>query len=324
MKIPISTRKERGQASAPLLVPQKKKSILQYKYFYILLLPVLIHTAIFAYTPMYGVIIAFKKYSFAKGIMGSPWVGLAHFRELLSLPLFYRALRNTVSISVMNLLIGFPVPIILSLMLNEIKSNKYKRGLQTVFTFPHFLSWIIMSGLVISFFSTDGAVNQVLNRLGFDDNQVLYTPETFRIFLVLTNIWKEAGWGTIIYLAAIAGIDPSLYESADIDGANRFQKMRFITWPIIRRTAAILLILNAGALLHSNFDQIFNLYNPTVFETSDVISTYIYRRTFEETARNRFEVSTALGLFLSTLNALIMITANRVTKKMTQGEVSLY
>ena len=290
------------------------REIWQYRNLYPLMLLGIAFFLVFSYAPMYGIQLAFKHYNIGKGIMGSQWVGLDNFTKLFARAEFWNAIRNTVEISVLKLIFGFPVPILLAIGLNEILSNKLRRGLQIILTLPHFLSWVTISGIMIALFSTDGAVNGMLTALGGSSVSWLSNGFVFRGILIFTDIWKEAGWTCIIYMATIAGIDPSLYESARIDGANRFKCAMYITWPAIMGTAAILLIMQVGNFMNGNFDQIFNLYNPTVFKASDIIDTYIYRISFLQSAD--YGVSTAVGLFKGITNCILLLTANFIVGKM--------
>ncbi|NIK78718.1 putative aldouronate transport system permease protein [Paenibacillus castaneae] len=293
----------------------------QARYLYLLVLPLLAYYVIFQYLPMYGVIIAFKSYNFAKGIIGSPWNDFEHFRYMFQLPQFWHVLKNTLVIAFGRLIIEFPFPIVFALLLHEIRSARWKRFYQTVFTFPHFLSWIIVSGILSNFLYDMGMLNQILQYLGFQKVSLLTDPSSFVGMLFTTNIWKEMGWGTIIYLAAMAGIDPTLYEAASIDGAGRLQKMRMITWPGIKSTVVVLFILAVGNTMGgAGFDQIFNLYNPGVYSVADILDTFIYRLTFYE--GSDFGFTTAVGLFKSIVNCLLLFSANLLAKRM--GERGIF
>lgn len=293
------------------------KLIFRKRELYYMIVPILLFYLIFSYKPMYGVIIAFKDYNYAEGILGSPWVGFKHFQELFVLSDFRLAFKNSLIIAFGRLLFAFPAPIILALLLNEVSSIKAKKIFQTVYTFPHFLSWVILGGIAIDFFSNSGFVNGILVTLGYDKIQVLTRPHPFRTFIFLSDIWKEMGWGTIIYLAALAGISPELYEAGKLDGANRFQTLIYITWPLLIPTVVIILLLNVGNLMNlGGFDQIFNTYNSAVYETADIIDTYIYRRTFSMGAS--FSSSTAVGLVKSVINFILLFSANKFAKMMGQ------
>jgi putative aldouronate transport system permease protein len=287
-------------------------NVLKNRYIYLLLLPGVLYYILFSYLPMYGITLAFKEFQINHGILGSPWVGLDNFKEIFKLSDFWVAFWNTILISIQRLLIEFPCPILLALLINEVTSNRLKRIFQTVFTFPNFLSWIVVSGIVFSLLSDGGTVNRILVSLGAQKQTLLMDPAFFRPLLYLSNIWKTAGWTSIIYLAAIASISPELYESATIDGAGRFKQMLHITWPGMRGTAAILLILAVGNIMNAGFDQIFNMYNVSVYSVSDIIDTYIFRRTFQ--LGSDFGTSTAIGLFKSVINAFLLFGANSIVK----------
>jgi len=298
------------------------KTMLQYKYFYLMVLPVLAWYAFFSYAPMYGITLAFKSFSYREGILGSPWIGLEHFRALLTDADFHTAFKNTIIISFMKLLIGFPAPIILAIILNEFSRNTAKRFFQTVLTFPHFISWVVLAGILTTIFSRDGVVNQSFLALGWETISPLTDADSFRPMLYMTHIWREIGWDSIIYLAALAGINPELYEAAEVDGANRFQRLVNIAWPGIKSTVAILLILNVGQLLTNgaSFNQIFNLYSSPVYEVADVIDTYVYRTSF--TVGADFGYTTAVGLVKSVISLVLLVAANTIVKRM--GEEGLY
>lgn len=290
------------------------KQILINKYLYILLLPTVLYYLIFQYLPMYGVLLAFKEYHIKEGILNSPWNGWANFETVIGQSDFWRAFRNTIIISVGRIGLEFPAAILLALMINEVARQKLKKLYQTVYTFPHFISWVIVSGIMFNFLSSDGVINQLLAFLGFGKEAFLTNPDLFRPIVFLSNIWKEVGWSAIIYLAAIAGINPELYEAARVDGANRFQQLMAITWPSIRGTAAILLILAVGNTLNGGFEQIFNLYNPGVYGTGDIIDTYVYRSAFQSGAS--FGVTTAVSLFKAVLNFALLYSANYIVKRL--------
>lgn len=295
----------------------KMKTIGKYKELYIILLPVLLFYLIFMYKPMYGVIIAFKDYHFKLGITGSPWVGMKHFNDMIHLPGFMQALKNSLIIAFGRIVYEFPLPIALAIILNEVRCARAKKFFQTVYTFPHFLSWIIIGGIALNFFGDGGVLNSALTTFGFDKVNVLANSNTFRGFIFGSNIWKEMGWGTIIFLATMAGISPSLYEAAEIDGANRWQKIKHITLPSLLPTIIVLLTLKVGQVMNlGGFDQIFNTYNPAVYDVADILDTYVYRRTFSLGAS--FSSSAAVGLFKSVINCILLLSANFMTKRMGQ------
>ncbi|MDR1904833.1 MAG: ABC transporter permease subunit [Treponema sp.] len=285
-----------------------------YKYIYLLLFPTILFYIIFCYVPIYGIVLVFKTFDFSKGIMGSPWNNFQNFRDVLKNPLFSRAFRNTCMISGLRLLIEFPIPIIMALALNEITKYKLKRVYQTIFTFPHFLSWVIMASITLNMLSNQGLVNQILKFFGAPNNTILSNSGQFIALLLGTNIWKEAGWSTILYLAAIAGINPELYEAATVDGANRWQQMWIITWPELKTTVTILLILGIGGIMNGSFDQIFNMYNALVMPWADTIDTYVYRAAFNDATG--FGYSTTVGFMKNIVNFVLLYSANRVVKMM--------
>lgn len=292
--------------------------IKRHKELYMLVLPLLLYYFLFMYKPMYGVTIAFKDFNFRAGITGSEWVGFKHFVEMFGLPQFWNAFKNSIAIAFGRLIFEFPIPILLALLINEIKNSRIRKVCQTAYTFPHFLSWVIISGIAINFLGDSGVLNGILVTLGFEKVSLLTNPTTFRGVLYGSNLWKEAGWGTIIYLATIAGINPSLYEAAQIDGANKFQQLKAITWPALQSTVVLLLILTIGRSMElGGFDQIFNLYNPAVYQQTDILDTFVYRRTFA--LGESFSSSSAVGLFKSAINGVLLISAQMISKKFGKG-----
>lgn len=276
---------------------------------------------VFNYGPMYGILLAFKNYSPRLGVWGSPWVGFDHFQAMLTDPNFIRAFKNTVLINLYNLVFGFTFNIFLALMINDLRLKKVKSIIQTCVYLPYFLSWVIFAGLVQVFLeypsSADvgGVVNELIIALGNKPIDFLKSPGLFQAILVVTNIIKTAGYSTIVYLAAIAGIDPALYESAAIDGANRKDMMIHITIPRILPSVIIMLILQLASLFISNFDQVYNLYNNYVLSTGDVLSTYIYRISLGGSGTD-FELSTAMNLVLNTMGLILVFAANKFVKKL--------
>ena len=286
------------------------------RYIYLFLLPGVIYYVLFCYKPMLGLVLAFKKYNAGLGIFASPWVGMANFQRLFVTPMAKAAIFNTLRISLCRLLIEFPCPILLALMLNEMPGRKVKRVYQTVCTFPHFLSWIIIARILQDLFETNGVVNVLLMSLGKDSQvRFLSTPSLFTGLIYFTAIWKEAGWSAIIYIAAIAGISQDLYEAATIDGASRLQSIWHITLPGIRSTIIILLIMSIGHMMNAGFDQIFNMRNPTVKASVDIIDTYVYDITFGSVPDYGF--STAVGMFKSVINCILLLSANTLTRRLT-------
>lgn len=286
---------------------------------YMLLLPGLAFLLLFKYTPMYGLVIAFKDFNIFKGIMGSPWVGLHHFQKLFTSDDFYRVLGNTVLISVYKIVILFPIPIVIALLLNEVRLYAVKRVVQTIIYLPHFLSWVVIAGLFVNLLSPSGGlVNQLIVALGGQPIRFLLDNDWFRSVLVATAGWKESGWNAIIFLAAIAGVDQEQYEAAKIDGAGRIQQMLRITLPGIASTIFLMLILRLGSVLEAGTEQILLLYNPTVYDSGDVIGTYIYRMGL---GNMDYSFSTAVGLFNSVVGFVLVVLGNYCSKKIAQKSV---
>lgn len=286
--------------------------IIEYRAVYLLMLPALIGFAIFNYAPLYGIQLAFKEYWVKQGIAGSPWVGLDNFRLIFGLDKFWQVLGNTFIISLQKLVFGFPMPIILALLLNEVRHNKFKKGMQTIVYLPHFVSWVIMYGIIYSVLGNTGFVNNILANMGLDKINFLANPKLFRPLVVGSQIWKEIGWKSIIYLAALSSIDPSLYESATVDGANRWKQMIHITLPSLGPTISVLLVLDCGKLMTAGFDQILNLYNEAVYRVGDIVQTYVYRIGITE---GKYEMGIAVGLFLNIINLILLVTVNKISKK---------
>lgn len=293
---------------------QLLKNIWKNRMVYTLILPGLVWLFLFAYMPMGGLSLAFKDFKANLGIWGSPWVGFENFSYVFRDPGFLNAVWRTLIINIGKLIIQFPFPIILALMINELRMRRYKKALQTVFTFPQFLSWIVVSGVVINVLSYDGLVNSFLHLIGLPTINFLGSESLFVPMLYITDIWKSAGWGAIIYMAAISGIDMDQYESAQIDGATRMQQMFRITLPNIMPTIMIMFILNVGGLMSAGFDQIFNLANAATQNVSEVLDVYIYRITFQSSTD--FSFSTAVSLFRSIVNMVLLILADRAAKLM--------
>jgi len=286
-------------------------------FIYLLALPGLVCLIIFNFGPMYGIQLAFKDYSIKLGVWKSPWVGFKHFQEMFEDKVFWIAFRNTVIINIYHLIFGFTFNIFLALMINELRNKMLKSVVQTFVYLPYFLSWVIFSGLVMIFLGTSdsgGLVNAVIAQLGFQEIDFLKRPDLFRGILVVTNIIKTAGYSTIIYLAAIAGINPSLYESAEVDGANRFHKLIHITIPRILPCIAVMFLLQVSSIFSSNFDQVYNLYSAYVYSTGDVLSTYIYRNSLG--GGGNFEISTAMNFILNFFGMIAAIIANKFVQKM--------
>lgn len=303
-----------------MAIPSSKrniiKDIVKYKYLLLLLLPGLIYYIIFKYGPMYGILIAFKNYKFRLGILNSPWIGLENFKTLFNTPDFWKVLRNTLLIGSYKLIFGFPAPIILAILLNEIDSKFYKRSVQTISSLPHFLSWVILAGLIMKLLSpSEGPINKIIIAFGGKPIYFLANKKWFRSVLVTTSIWQSIGWDSIIYIASISNINPELYEAAYMDGCNRFQKIFYITIPNILPVITVMFILSVGYIITDDFDQIFNLYNEAVYEVGDVISTYTYRMGLQQM---KFGFSTAVGLFQNGIAFILILITNAITKKFSE------
>lgn len=292
-----------------------KRNFARYKYIYLMLLPVLIYYGIFCYGPMGGTVIAFQNYKPALGIEGSPWVGFKHFRDFLTGPYAWRLIRNTLLINVLQILFAFPIPIILALLINEIRCKPYKKIVQTVSYMPHFISLVVMCGLLATFCRSDGLFNDILNTFGISRRNLLAEPGLFRMIYVGSGIWQEAGWGSIIYLATLSTVDPGLHEAAAIDGANRLQRMIHVSFPGLVPIIIVQFIMRMGNILTQGFEKVFLMYSPLTYDTADIISTYIYRQGLELT---NFSYGTAVGLFNSIVNLVILVAANSISRKMTK------
>jgi putative aldouronate transport system permease protein len=280
---------------------------------YVLLLPVVIFFLVFRYYPYWGLSLAFKDFRPATSIFEMPWVGFAHFERLFSLPAFSRVFMNTLIISLMKLLIGMPVPILFALLLNEIRFVLFKRAVQTVTLFPHFLSWVVYGGIMVLFLAPGGIIADFAAVFGINGNTLLVDTRLFRGILVITDIMKGFGFSAILYLAAMTSIDTELYDAARVDGANRWQQMRYITLPGISGVIVIVLILNMGHILDAGFEQVFVMYNPAVYSVADIIDTYTYRIGLVE---GRFSIATALGLFKGVIGFILIVTSNQIIKRL--------
>ena len=296
------------------------------KYLLLMLLPGFIYYIIFHYAPMYGVIISFKNYNIFDGILKSPWAhnhGFGHFIDLFNSNSFYRVFKNTIILGFLQIIFTLPAPIILSLSLNEVKDGLWKRTIQTVSYLPHFISAVVICGIVFNLLSTNGIANLVISVLGGEKIQFLLRPEYFRSIYILTDIWQKAGWNSIIYLAALAAVDVQLYEAAELDGVKRWQRILHIDIPAIVPTAIILFILNIGNMIGTmsgaGFEKVLLLYNPNTYETADVIGTYVYRRGI---IGADFSFSTAVGLFQSFIGFVMIVTANKIANRL--SNISLW
>ncbi|MBO4367419.1 MAG: sugar ABC transporter permease [Clostridia bacterium] len=291
-------------------------SVRKHKLHLIMLIPVLAQFIIFKYGPLYGILLAFKKYRILKGIMASPWVGMENFQRLFTSYDFKNVFANTVIIACYKFVFGFPAPIILALMINELRYPRFKRITQTISYLPHFISWVILTGIFMEVLSPSrGPVNALIRILGGKPIYFLGSPRYFRSTLVVTGIWQGIGWGSIIYLAALGGVNEELYDAARVDGCGRWKRIWHVTLPGILPTVTIMLILAVGSLVEDNFDQIFNLLNPAVYSVGDVLGTYIYRQGITNTD---FSYSTAAELFRNIISLVLVVSANFISKRVNE------
>lgn len=286
------------------------------KYKYLLVLPVMVYFILFHYKPMYGIVIAFQRYRASAGIAGSPWVGFLNFQRFFKDIYFWRILRNTFSISLLTLIFGFPMPILLALLLNEVRIPWFKRTVQTISYMPHFIAVVVVCGLINSFCQTNGLLNDIVVFFGGERSNLLARKELFYPIYIISGIWQSVGWNSIIYLATLAGIDQEQYDAARVDGAGRLQQLFYITLPGLIPTASMLLVLNMGSILSVGYEKILLLYQPLTYEVADVISTYVYRKGLID---GDFSFSTAVGLFNSVINVFFLLLANRISKKLGQS-----
>lgn len=310
-RLPLTTSEHKA------LQLRRRRRLRQNIPLFIMLFPVIAYYILFKYWPMGGLVIAFKNYNFADGILHSPWVGLKNFKVLFSSASTLQIIWNTFWLSFLNLAVGFPVPIFLAILLNEVRKTWFKKWVQTIVYLPHFFSWVIVAGLVLSLFATDyGSINKVLKLFNIEPITFLYESKSWVAVFVGSGVWKEMGFSTIIYLAALTNIDPALYESAGMDGATKWRQIWHITIPGIRHTIILLLILAMGQLMEVGFDQIYNLQNSAVADVSEVISTYIYKIGL---GNAQFSVTTAMGLFESVIGCTLVLVANRIARKFDQA-----
>lgn len=290
------------------------------RYLYMMVTPGLLYFAIFKYLPMWGVMISFKDYLPYRGFWNSPWVGFKHFDRFFQDPVFWLLLKNTFVLAIYNIVFFFPIPILIALMLNELRVEWFKRYIQTAVYIPHFVSWVVVVGMVYTFFSSEGGIfTNMLVNAGFGKINFLMSNDWFRPMIILEVIWKESGWGTIIFLAALSGVDPTLYEAAKMDGAGRMRQLWHITLPAIRSTIVILFILRLGSFLDTGFEQVFLMLNSTNREVGEVFDTYVYVNGVQQ---GQFSFSTAVGLFKSLVGLCLVLAANKAAKKI--GEQGVY
>lgn len=288
------------------------KDVIRDKWLYLLLLPGIVFLIIFRYIPIFGNVIAFMDYN-PYDAAQTTWVGLKHFQDLLTRPQFLQVFGNTLYISILKMVCGFPIPIILALMMNEMKNLKFKKVAQTLLYLPNFISWVVLAGLIMNMLDPDtGLVTSIINSISGEKIQVLTDTRYFVPMLIITDIYKGAGWGTIIYFAALSGVDPQLYEAAEIDGARKWKQLLHITLPSITPTIVVMLILSCNNIVNAGFDQIFMLYTATVYSVADIIDTYVYRIGIQ---RADYSFSTAAGLFKSVIALVMILIVNTVAKK---------
>ncbi len=279
----------------------------------LMLIPGMLYYLLFHYKPMYGLLIAFKDYRLLDGVMGSPWAGFKYFEQAFSSAEFWRVFKNTIILSCYKLIFTFPAPIILALMLNEVRCLKFKKVVQTLTYLPHFISWVVLAGVIINFLSPSvGPINMIIRAFGGDPIYFMGEKKYFRAILVISSIWKEVGWGTIVYLAALSNVDTQLYEAAVLDGAGRLRQTWTVTLPAITNVIVIMLIMQVGKILNDDFDQIYNMYNPAVYSVAEVLSTYIYKMGLEQA---QYSFSTAVGLFKNVIAFALVIMTNTISNK---------
>jgi putative aldouronate transport system permease protein len=288
---------------------------------YLLIIPVVVYLIIFNYVPMAGIVLGFERFTPKNGVYMSEWVGLKHFVTFFSSVFFVRVLKNTLILSLYSIIFGFPAPIIFALLLNELDNEYYKKVIQVVSYMPNFISTVVISGIIIDFVASDGVITDLLVKIGFlkEAKNLLSVPEYFRSIMVISDLWQQVGFGSILYLAALTGIDQELYEAAVIDGANRWKQTLHVTLPGIMPTVVIMLIMRIGGLMNANQEKILLLYNPLIYETSDVIGTFVYRKGLLEAD---YGYSTAVGIFNSIVNVILLFIANGVSRK--YSETSLF
>ena len=312
----MTERRVVSKKRTPLVI--LRQDLTRNKHIYLIILPVIVYYLVFHYLPMYGALIAFKDFRPSRGIWGSPWAGFKHFQAFFGSYYFSRLIKNTLALSVYSLIFGFPAPIILALLLNEVRANWYKRVIQTVTYIPHFISLVIICGIIVNFVKMDGVVSVIVKHISGFDGNLLIDPRYFRSIYVVSGIWQHVGWSSIIYLATLAGINYELYEAARIDGAGRWKQTWYITLPCLIPTITILLILQIGSLMNVGFEKVMLLYNPGIYDTADVISTFVYRQGI---LAAQYSFSSAVGLFNSVINCTLVILANKFSKKMTENSL---
>lgn len=292
-----------------------RRRIFEHKMVYLMLIPVVLSYLIFSYYPMYGTVLALKEFRPSLGILGSKWADplFSHFESVFSNPYFWRSIKNTLVVSGLKLLFCFPAPILLALLMNEVRFTKFKKFVQTIVYLPNFISWVIFGSIVYDIFGFEGVINNMLVSIGYDAKAFMSDTAWYYPILILFTILKDAGWGSIIYMAAISNVSPNLYEAAKIDGCGRFKLMRHVTLPCISNIITVQLLLAIGNIMNAGFDAIFNTYNVQVYEVADILDTFIYRTGFGDSGN--FEMATAIGLFKAVINFMLLIGANFLVKR---------
>ncbi|MDQ1914509.1 ABC transporter permease subunit [Paenibacillus sp. GD4] len=283
---------------------------------YIMAVPGILFLITFKYIPLVGTVIAFKEYSVFKGMLDSPWVGLRHFQSLIQHPDFIRIFGNTLMLGFLKIALVFPVPVLLALMINEVRKSALRKGIQTALYIPHFLSWVIIAGIVFDFFSLSGLFNVVIGWFGYDPVLVMQESDYFRMVYIVTAIWRDAGWGTVVYMAAISSIDPQLYESAMMDGASKFKQLLHITLPLLLPTVLVLFLLEIGNFMELGFDHVYNLLTPMTYSVGDILDTYVFRTGIQQA---QYSFATAVGLFQSIIGFVLVYIFNRLSRKVSDG-----
>ena len=307
-----AVRRHKNECERKYTAQSIKKDMKKNYSVYLLVIPVLAYFIIFNYAPMYGAVIAFKRYSPAMGILGSPWAGLTYFLQFLESAYFVNVMKNTLLISAYSIVFCFPAPVILALMLNEVRASWFKKSVQTLSYLPHFISMVVICGLIRNFVASDGLINQIGQIFGMESTNLLMKKEYFRSIYIISDIWQNIGWDSIIFLAALAGVDSELYDAAGIDGAGRWKQTLHITLPGIMPTVIVMLILRIGNILSVNGEKVILLYNELTMDTADVIGSFTYRKGLLE---QNYSYSTAVGLFMSIINFIFITVANRLSKK---------
>lgn len=302
---------------------KKKKSFwkrcYENKSLILMTVPGLISVFIFSYIPMYGIVIAFQDYNPVDGMFAMDnWVGLKYFRQFIQNPYLFRLIRNTLLLGIYTLLWSFPAPIIFALLMDQLTHNKFKKTVQTISYMPYFISTVVVVGLVKNFCSVDGIINVVRQLFGAEAISFMTNPKYFRTIFIISNIWQNLGWGAIVYLAALSNVDPQLHEAATLDGANRWQRIRYVSWPAILPTVTVMLILESGKIISSDFSKVLLLYSESTYETADIIGTYVYR---EGILGGRFEYTTAIGLLTSLFAFVLLMTSNFLSKKISNNSL---